>query len=189
MPLLQATLRRWIPLAGLTTALCLLVHLAVQQMYRQTADDPQGQIAHDAARALAAGATPESVLPATPVEIGQSLAPFVTVLSEQGAIVASSARLHGEARTVPSGVLDHARRAGEERVTWQPEPGVRMATVVVHGAGAAGGFVVSGRSMRESEARTDQFFELVGLAWIATLVGLLVLVAGTELVFSRQRLV
>ena len=40
-------------------------------------------------------------------------------------------------------------RRGEDRLTWQPEPGVRSATVVVHYQGAQAGFVMAGRSLRE----------------------------------------
>jgi hypothetical protein len=56
-------LRHWLPLAAVTTLLCGLVYLAVQQSLRQGANDPQIQMAEDAAAALVAGSTPESVLP------------------------------------------------------------------------------------------------------------------------------
>jgi hypothetical protein len=118
------------------------------------------------------------------VDIGRSLAPWITVVDEKGTIISSSASLHGKARTVPIGVLDHARASGEERVTWQPEPGVRMATVVVHNRN--GGFVVAGRSLEESEARTAAYGRMILFGWFATLVGLLVIVTATEALLPRK---
>lgn len=177
---------RWVPLAGLATALSLLLYLAVQQVYRETADDPQVQMAHEIARELDAGLLIDAVVPARAVDIGVSLAPYVMVLDEGGHVVASSGQLHNEPRIVPIGVLDHVRARGEERVTWQPERGVRVATVVVRRAGATPGFVLVGRSLGESDARTFKFGQLVALAWAATLCGLLVLVGVSEYALSTE---
>ena len=170
---------RWLPLAGLTTALCGIAYLTAHQMYRQTANDPQVQMAHEIARQLDAGYPVASVVPAGPVDIGDSLAPYVMVLDDAGRVVASSGRLHDQLRGVPAGVLDNVRAQGEERVTWQPERGVRAATVVVRRAGTSG-FVVAGRSLTESEARTFQLGQLVVLAWAAALAGVFVLVGVSE---------
>lgn len=184
MTLTGRILARWLQLAALATATSLLVYLAVQQVGRQTANDPQLQVARDAATALAAGQQASSFAAGPAIDIERSLAPWTTVVDEKGAIVSSSARLHGNLRTVPAGVLDHARRTGEERVTWQPEPGVRMATVVVHNR--SGGFVVAGRSLEESEARTAAYGKLILAGWFATLVGLLVIVSATEAMLPRR---
>lgn len=180
MTLWRRILIRWVPLAALATALSLMVYVAVQQVGRQIANDPQIQIARDARAAIAAGQPVESVLPPQRVAIETSLAPWVTIQNESGAVLASSGRLHGQLRSVPTGVLASVRHEGEERVTWQPEPGVRMATAVVHAPGSPGLFVVAGRSLRESEERIGALGKLLLLAWAATLVGLLVVVAATE---------
>lgn len=185
--LIVRVLFRWLPLAGLATAGCLLIYVAVQQLYRQTANDPQVEMAHEIARELDAGLPPDAVVPSRPVDIGVSLAPYVMVLDASGHVVASSGRLHNEPRVVPVGVLDTVRASGEERVTWQPERGVRVATVVVRLAGSTPGFVLVGRSLEESEARTFQFGHLVALAWTATLCGLLVLVAVSEYALADRR--
>jgi hypothetical protein len=184
MQRLRRILVRWIPVAGVATALCALAYFSVQQVWRQSANDPQIQIARDGARMLGNGAAVESVVPSTAVDISESLAPFVAVFDDSGTVVASSGRLHGQARTPPAGVLANVRTSGEERVTWQPEPGIRIASVTVRYSGAHSGFVLAGRSLRESERRTKQFSTLVGIAWIATLVGLLVLVAASDAIFA-----
>src|ERR1051326_7668674 len=131
MPVLTRIFFRWPPLASLATALSALVYLALQQQGRQMADEPQVQLARDAAAALAAGRPIESVVPVQQVDLGRSLAPFVMVLDDGGTVRATSGRMDGHVRVVPEGVLEHVRTSGEERVTWQPEPGIRMATVVV----------------------------------------------------------
>lgn len=177
---------RWVQLAALATALTLMVYIAFQQAGRQMVNDPQIQLARDAAAALSAGAPVESVVPTTQVDIEKSLAPWVTVLSDSGTVIASSGRLHGQMRSIPAGVLEHARQSGEERVTWQPEPGVRMATVMVRSAGTPTRFVLAGRSLNESESRTSQFGQLLLVGWIGTSVGLLVVVGASESFLARD---
>jgi hypothetical protein len=154
---------RWLPLAALAVGLCLLVHVSVQQVLRSGGDDPQVQMAEDAARALEAGAAPEALLP-PPVEVGKSLAPFLIILDDRASVRASSGTLDGKQVLPPAGILDFVRSHGEERVTWQPGTGVRLATVVVRVAEPAPGFVVAGRSLREVEERERQSLLLCALA-------------------------
>jgi len=176
-------IKKWLPLAIATAGLCTLVYLTVQQSLRMGANDPQIQMAEDAASRLNAGASMEMVVPSLKVEISDSLAPFVIVFDKSGKVLASSATLHGADPAYPAGVLDYVRQKGQDRVTWQPEAGVRMATVV---APFKNGFVMAGRSLREVENRESQVESLSGLAmlgiWAATLV---VIVLG-ELV-GRQK--
>ncbi len=87
------------------------------------ANDPQIQMAEDAASALNAGASVESVLPPAKVEIAGSLAPFLMVFDNSGKVLGSSATLHGAMPDYPMGVLDSPRQMGQDRVTWQPEAG------------------------------------------------------------------
>jgi hypothetical protein len=186
MTLTSRIITRWLQLAALATAMCMLVYLAVQQTARQIANDPQIQIARDAATSLSTGQPLASIVPESRVDLSQSLSPWVTVTDESGTIIASSATLHGQPRNVPKGILDNARSNGEWRVTWQPEPGVRMATVTVHNRGPGGGFVVVGRSLLESETRTATYGKLILLGWLATLVGLAVVIAATEAVLPAR---
>ena len=183
-PLVRRIFLRWLQMAGAASACCLLVYYSVQQLWRADANDPQLQMARDAAARLASGQTPvDAIVPTTTVDAASSLAPFLTVLDARGSIVASSGRVHGALRSVPSGVLDHVRQSGEEEVSWQPEPGVRIATAVVS---YPGGFALAGRSLVESERRTDRMRDLVALAWLATLAGLAVLVAATEAMLIKD---
>ena len=177
-------IRYWLPLAAVTTLLSGLIYLAVQQSLRWGANDPQIQMAEDAAAALAAGGSLESVLPASQVEISSSLAPFMVIFNARGEPLASSARLHGATPALPSGIFDYTRQKGEDRVTWQPEPGVRIAAVVVAYGGAQPGFVLAGRSLREVEIRASQLEQITGIAWLVTLAVSLIVVAGCELILG-----
>jgi hypothetical protein len=179
---LRNILRQWIPLAALAMALCGLIYVASQQMLRQSANDPQIQLAQDAAAALARGEPASGLVPGTGTEISQSLAPFVVIFDTSGQVLASSARLHGQIPALPAGLLDSVKALGEDRVTWQPEAGVRMAAVIVR---APSGYVLAGRSLREVEAREDQMGLLSGLGLIATWAGLLIAVAFVELALPR----
>ena len=172
-----SVLRHWLPLTAVTTALCGLVYGAVQQVLRQSANDPQIQMAEDAAAALEQGGTVESVLPATKIDVAQSLAPFLIVFDDTGKPLASSGLLHDQIPDLPAGVLDYVKAHGEDRITWQPEAGVRIAAVVVSYAGTTPGFVLAGRSLREVEKREAQAEFEAGAAWIAALGLSLILVA------------
>ena len=71
MTLTGRVLARWVQLAALATATSLLVYLAVQQVGRQTANDPQLQVARDAAAALAGGQPAASIAAGPQVDIGR----------------------------------------------------------------------------------------------------------------------
>jgi len=180
-------LRHWLPLAAVITLLCGLVYLTAQQSLRQGANDPQIQMAEDAAMALAAGGTPETVLPVAQVEMSSSLAPFMVIYNDMGKPLVSSGHLNGAVPLLPSGVFDYTHQNGEDRVSWQPKSGVRIAAVVVAYTGAQLGFVLAGRSLREVEKRESQVEQIIGIAWLVTLVISLVVVTASELIFSERK--
>ena len=128
---LKNILRLWLPFAVTISALCLLVYVSVQQAYRQGADDPQVQMANDAVSALIHGQAAERLVPAEKVSVAGSLAPFLIVYDASGKELASSAILEGQTPELPDGVLDSTKQLGENRISWQPRSGVRIATVIV----------------------------------------------------------
>ncbi len=158
--------RAWVPVAVAVTGLCGLAYVMLQQSLRQGANDPQIQMAEDAAAALSGGGSPDAVLPAAQVELSSSLAPFIDLYDMNGSPIAGSGLLNGRLPAYPLGALEAARQAGENRVTWQPSPDVRIASVVVP---FKGGYVVAGRSLREVEMRVSQMEVITLLAWLATL--------------------
>lgn len=163
-------------LTTLVSALALMTYVVGQQVMRHDANDPQIQIASDAAAEISGGATAQSVVPAHTVDVAQSLAPFVIVYDDSGTPIASSGNLHGKAPRPPVGVFNSVRDGHRAVLTWRPEPGVRIASVTYRYSGTQSGFVLAGRSLREVETRTDTLFKLVALGW-AVLMG--VLLVGT----------
>ena len=181
MKKLMQILAIWLPIAVVTTALCGLVYLTVQQSLRQTANDPQIQMAEDAAASLARGDAPEAVLPHSHVDIARSLAPFMVVFDADGVVLAESGLLRGQRLHLPDGVLENVRRHGESRLTLQPAPDVRIASVIAEFGGPSTGFVLAGRSLREVEVRERQTEVFAGVAWIA---GMIVSLVATSIVTS-----
>jgi hypothetical protein len=159
-------LRYWLPLAIAVTGLCALVYLAVQQNIRQSANDPQIQIAEDAAVALEKGAEPTFQVQ---IDIAKSLAAYMIIFDEQGQPTSGNASLDGQLPKLPSGVFNYTRSHGQDRFTWQPKDDVRSAVVVAHYSGPKPGFVLVGRSMREIERRENRLALEVLALWVFTL--------------------
>jgi len=176
----------WALLAGFATALLLVAYAIVQQDYRESLNDPQIQMAEDAAARLEAGAVPADIVPhGTPlISVRDSLAPWLAVYDANGQVLESSGELDGAPPRLPAGVFDPAAwhaliighhlnnsPVGQDRFTWQPEPGVRQAVVLV-ATGDQKYFVAAGRNMREVEQRIEHEGELVFAGWLATLAAL-----------------
>jgi hypothetical protein len=180
MHIIRNTLKSWLPLAVAFSALIGLIYLSVQQVYRSNANDPQVQMAEDAAVALADGQPAQSLVSPEKVDIARSLAPYLVVFDSAGKPVASSALLDGQVPTLPAGVIEYARQHGEDRITWQPQPGVRGAAVVVAARGGQAGFVLAGRSLREVENRVAQLGVPFAGAWFLAMVAALGLIGLFE---------
>ncbi len=171
--------KRWIPLAVAITGICALIYGAVQQTYRQNLNDPQIAIAENAAIALEAGAKPEELMPVGTIDIIRSLSPWFGIYGMDKKPLASNAVFHDTTPTPPEGVFDAARNgqgkwnvlrtpnvSNQNRVTWQPESGVRQALVVV---AYKDGYIVAGRNMREVEARVDVLTKQIAIGYAVLL--------------------
>jgi hypothetical protein len=178
---IRQIVRHWLPLAAVITALCALAYLVAQQTLRLTGNDPQIQLAQDAADRLSAGVPLATVVPTGTLDVGRSLAPFTIAYDDQGNILAATGQLHGQPPALPSGVLDFVRQNGEDRRSWQPAPGVWYAAVVERVSGAHPGFVLVARSLRETEQRIVVVEQLAVAAWLATWVLSLIVVVFVEI--------
>ena len=191
----------WLPQALIITGLVCVTYLGIQQSYRQGLNDPQIQMAEDGAALLSQGGVPAELVQrgVVPVDVAKSLAPWIAVYDEAGGPLESSAVLNDVPPMPPKSTFDSSTwslrngrdNAGEEvRYTWQPEPGVRVALVMVHftnpnpGNGSlSSGYVVAGRNMRETEARIGLFAKTAAFAWF----GLLCISALLTPFVSRKR--
>jgi hypothetical protein len=172
-PRLAAALRKGLPLASAATLLVFFAYLVGQQVYRTSANDPQIQIAEDAAGQLTAGARPDSLVDETHlVDVATSLAPWTAIYDDSGNVIASSARLHGAMPQIPAAIFAAARDGSEQRVTLQPEGGVRAAVVIARYTGGQPGYVAVGRSLREVDIRQGNLLSLAIVVWFVTLLAI-----------------
>lgn len=188
LAMMRDTLARPILLYNVLTLMALVTVLSLgfviieQSMLRESANDPQMGLASDIAVRLIRGESPQAALGATSandrVDMGESLSPFAIVYDEQGRVVASTAELNGGVPSLPAGVLDEVRKRGQEQVTWAPRQSVRIASSVRHVRGANGGFVLTGRNLREVEIRKSLILKQALLVWAGLLA---VIAAGTFL--------
>ncbi len=164
MNLFWKTFANWLPIAVVSSLLCGLFYVVTQQSYRQSANDPQIQMAEDTATLLGAG---KPFAPSTHlVDMATSLAPFIMVFDTKGNLEASEAVMDANLPNPPTGVFTFTQSHEENRVTWQPRPGVRIAAVIV---AYKNGFVLAGRNLREVEKREDMLGMQILAGWIVTI--------------------
>lgn len=176
MARIKRILKVWIPLATAAIILSALIYATVQQSLRQTANDPQIQIALDLSQGLQNGKAPQDLVGQTQVDLSKSLATFVIVFDDSGKPIASQAVLDGRIPLPPSGVFTYTRTNKEDRFTWEPKPGVREAVIVERFEGSRPGFVLVGRSLQEVEKRELKLEWQIGAGLIAALLGSLIMV-------------
>jgi hypothetical protein len=170
--ILRRAIALWLPAAVVASGLAGLVYVAVQQAFRESANDPQLQIARDDAARLSAGTAPADVASGGQIDLARSLAPYEIVFDERGSVLASTGVLGGETPRPPSGVLQAATDDGENTLTWQPRSGIRSAIDVVRWSSTtASGTVLVGRSLQEIERREDDLTLMVGAGWVVMLIG------------------
>ncbi len=156
------------------------IYATVQQNYRQSANDPQIQIAEDAVSFLSGGGQMQDIINVYPkVNFAESFAPFIVIYDAQGKVISSSGNMDGIVPTPPIGAL-YAALYGENRVTWQPRKDVRIAAVIVPSYNTipnggtfennGGKFILAGRNLREVEIREERLELMVAFGWIGSLI-------------------
>ena len=176
----SVVIKRWLPLAVGLTVLSMTIFVMLQQAIRLTANEPQAQTARDIAQTLNKGE--KYTVPAI-VDLDTSLLPFVITTDGTGKVISSSATLNGTPAIPPLGILTSSLPNGENRVTWQPKAGVRLATVVVP---YKDGFVVVGRNLHDVERLAQLELKLIAMGWAMSLLGTLAAVAFVNM-FDKKR--
>ena len=163
---IRRALAIFLPVAVFATLCCGFVYTAVQQDLRMGANDPQLQLAEDAAHALDGGAPASTLVGSAKVDVAVSLASFIVIYDLSGHVLATDGQLDGHDPVPPLGVLDAARQDPPNAVTWEPRAGVRIASVTVPWHG---GTVLAGRSLREVERQEDNILLVAAAAWLLML--------------------
>jgi len=154
------------------TMLSGMVYVVAQQNLRSNADDPQTALVQDAAVQLQNGTSPQQIISTLPTtQLDQTLSPYMVIYSVDKTPVVSSTLLNGKVPVLPSGVFDYAKNHTDDRVTWQPENGVRSAAIVRYVSGSQPGYILVGRSLQEIEKRESQLGDIIFIGWLLTLLG------------------
>lgn len=158
-----------------------------QQSWRMMANEPQEWMAQGAANDAALNATSTPV--SGHVAIERDEAPYVILYDAKRNAVSGSGYLHGVLPQLPDGVFDAVAHTGVNRLTWQPEAGVRQAIVIlpINGGPLAGGFAVSGRSLAYTEWQESQLTQRWMLGWLASIAGILI-ISGIMAVLRSRRM-
>ena len=167
------------------SVLLLGVYVLNQQILRRGADEQPGQIAAVVRAEMAHGADASVVLSGPKQELSSpewlaGASAFGAVYDADGKVVASDATLWGEPPQPPRGIFPVIRERGSEKVTWQPQRGIRVALTGLPLPG--GGYVLAGQSLIPGEARTARFSALMRWVWVGMLAGCVVV-----LVWLRAR--
>ena len=173
----------FLPLAVAITILSGSVYVAVQQSQRQNANDPQIEYAEGLATQFGGSGNIPTISPS--IDIATSLSTWVAIFDENGKILQSSGVLNNAPPALPSGIFDQVKSAGQDRITWEPQPGVRVALVIMHYQGARTGYVAVGRSLREVESRIAMLGWYVFGAWLLSLIACFITIILLEAVFHR----
>lgn len=152
------------------TVLFSTIYVVGQQIVRQSANMPQIGMAQTVAAELNNGANPVSLTAGPQINMETNQSPFVIIYDKHGLLVASSAELGGTTPAIPVGVLQASGTVDFNPVTWQPQTGIRIASVTVS---ANKYYVVVGRSLSGPEKIGNLIAVLVvfGYSVSLTLVG------------------
>ena len=149
------------------------VYLVAQQIERLGADDAGTRLGSEIASDIPGARADIESRPA--VDLANNLQPFFVVYDQFGMPEFGTGYFDGQLASVPVGVIETAFANGSNSVTWQPDDGLRFATVAVRQGDEV---VLAGQSLAPSESRTTRIEWVLFLVW---LVGVVVLSGGAAL--------
>jgi hypothetical protein len=170
---------------AVVTVILLLIYAAVQQTYRTGANDPQIQMARDIAVSLKEQKSIEHIFPVDSVDISRSLGVFAVMYDSNSRPVKSSGFINGNIPQLPAGVFDFVRSHGADMITWQPQPGIRMAMVAAAVQSPNVSFVAVGRSLNEVEVRESNLLLMVIISWLIS-IGIIIIHAFIQVRFKKK---
>jgi hypothetical protein len=167
--------------ALLVTALVFgTVYSVAQQMGRTAADDAPSRLASQIAADLPMAETASAGV--AHIDLSRSLAVFYVVYGSNGRPIFGSGYLHGSLAAPPVGVLEHTRRVGSNRVTWQPADGLRFATVELR---AGDSVILAGQSLGLTETSADRLLLITFAGWAGS--SILIMLGAATMFISHRR--
>jgi hypothetical protein len=157
----------WLIIAFLATFTSLLVYVATQQVMRLGANEMPAELATEISINLENSKNLQDSIPDEIIDISKSLRTFVMVFDKDKTLIASSAVMGKDNPDYPKGVLDSVDKKGENRVTWQPQKGLRFATIAIKSGDK---YIVAGHSLKETEKLIDTIGNMVFYTWLACMI-------------------
>jgi hypothetical protein len=162
--------RVWLAIAGVTTLVLGTSYAMVQQSTRLSADDLPLTTSQVAKQELEDNSNAKDVIPTLKTDLRSDASLFMIITDNSEHVIASSALLDGKSPLPPKGVFVFATQHDSDHFTWEPSPGVRLATrVVKYGQAANGGFIITGQSLQPYEDRISTYTWLALAGWLAAL--------------------
>lgn len=152
------------------------VYVSLQQIGRMSDEDVPAALV----LAQLNAPNPQALSSERPVDLAKGPGTFVNVYRTDGTPVAGSGTLSGSVPRLPQGVIESTVRTGQDRVTWQPQVGIRYAIVA---RAARDTVVVAGQNLQPSETRDTRVLLFLGLGWLGSV---LVIAAGYALTVGRS---
>lgn len=185
----------WLPIAIAVTVIFGVTYAAIQQSYRQNANDPQIQMAEDGALLLEQGISVQQLVSQLKkVNISTSLDTFVIFFDSAGDVIANSGYIGTSTiPNVPKGVLQSAKTMDINKVTWQISTGERFAAVIKqynrkeNASSTLSGYILVARSLREIENRAFQLEIIMGIGWIVSM-AITLIAEWFKLLYQRRYL-
>ena len=165
--LTYASSSNWLRVVGVGTIILLTAYVLIQQSTRLAADDLPLATAQTISHELADGMAAQAAVPPVKTDLKTDSTVFATVVDSSYKVLASSGQLDGAVSLPPTGSFGGLPATGVNRFTWQPEPGVRIATVIVpFSHGSTSGFVIAGQSLKQAESRIADYGWITLAGWL-----------------------
>jgi hypothetical protein len=152
-------------LAALITVGFGTIYVVAQQYDRSAANDAPIALAQSVASSLSAGASPASLVNSY-LDVATTYEPFFVIYDQQLQPIAGTGYLGAELAQPDRGVFMHAGAGKYHTVTWQPESGVRIASVE---AKTGNFYVLAGQSLKLTEKRADMTLALALFGWVVSM--------------------
>jgi len=155
--------RAWLAIAGSAVLIVGAAYGMAQQSTRLSADDLPLTSAQTARQELQSGSDAKDVIPNLKTNLRADQTVFMIITDGSQHVIASSATLDGQTPLPPKGVFSFTQEHGTDHFTWEPSPGVRLATRVISYSAPDSnkGFIITGQSLQPYEDRISAF------GWIA----------------------
>jgi hypothetical protein len=166
----NSLVRSWLAIVGTATLILGGAYAMVQQSTRLSADDLPLTTAQVAKQELQNNSDAKDVVPTLKTNLRTDASLFTIITDNSEHVIASSANLDGQTPLPPRGVFSFTSVHGTDHFTWEPSPGVRLATrVTKYGASPNDGFIITGQSLKPFEDRISIYTWIALAAWLATI--------------------